>query len=233
MGFKNLLFAAVFILTSCTGSRYISSKVKVSEIKELEVFRPLSFIALVDQNNISYINDSISSRMEKIITKLVFDSLQDLPKLNPILTKDDFIAEKIETEIIQLCLLTKEDVKIKSLPISPWLDKTLESRGKRFGLIVLNYGFTRTKADLKAANKNAAIKSITETLIMNAFIGPSVSIYINIPSRIYTNFMIIDSEKNNITFFNTSVFKSLNVLDVKLVKKHVSKLVSNYFKKIK
>lgn len=229
---KNLFFATILIFTSCSGSKYISSKVKTEEIKELEVFKPLSFIALIEEKNKAIINDSISYTLEKLITKELYDTNNFLPKLNPIIIKDDYTETQLEYEIIELCTkASSEDIKIKALTIPPRINKILESRGKRFGLIAYCSGFTRTKANYKNVYEAGAIRSVVETVVLSSIgNGIFISINGNLSSSLSLNIMIVDAKKNNISFFNESLFKTLNVLDEKLVKNLITKMISKYFK---
>jgi hypothetical protein len=232
---KNLCIALALIFTSCSGSKYLRSKVKAKEITELEVFRPLSFIALIEKKNKGIINDSISYRLEKIITKEIYDSNSLLPKLNPIIIKDDYTETQLEYEIIKICMTSNStDIKIKSLPIPSRIDRILEARGKRFGLITFCSGFTRTKSNYKNEYLAGVLKNVIETVALSSTgNGLFVSINGNLSSSLSLNIMIVDAEKNNITFFNEALFKTLNVLDEKLIKKEIAKLVSKFFKKEK
>ncbi len=229
---KNLCFAASLIFISCNGSRYLSSKVKANEITELEVFKPVSFIALIEKANKGDINDSISFGLEKIITKELFDSTFLLQKLNPIIIKEENTERQLVYETIKLNMAISEDYKIKSFTLPPRINMVLKSRGKRFGLIVFSNGFTRTNANFKTEVKDGILKSVMETVVFSALgSGPFISINVNAGSRITLSAMIVDAEKNNVAFYNESSFTSLNVLDHNLIKKEIRKLVGKYFKK--
>lgn len=229
---KNLLFAACLIFTSCNGSRYLSSKANAKEITELEVFRPLSFIALVEKGNKGNINDSISLGLEKIITKELFDTSFFKAKLNPIIIKDEYVETQLEYEIIKVSMGLAGDLNIRTTKIPPRIFMALKSRGKRFGLIVLCNGFTRTKENYKKEVKDPMLKSAIETVILNTSInGLFISIMPGAGSSISLSVLIVDVEKNNIAYFRESTFSSLNVLDQNLINKEIRKLVSKYLRK--
>jgi hypothetical protein len=229
---KNLCFALALLFTSCSGGRYLSFKVKSAEITSLEVFKPISFIALVEKENKGVINDSISYRLEKILSKEIFDSTNMLPTLNPIIIKDEHIETQLEYEIIQICMSSSQNYSLKTITIPSRIDNVLETRGKRFGLIVFCSGFTRSKENLKSLTEGAFFRAAVETVAFGAISGvSSILIDRDMRSKITLHIMIVDAEKNNIAFFNDPSFRALDVLDEKLIKKKIAKAFSTYFKK--
>jgi hypothetical protein len=222
------LFALFISFVSCS-PKYLASKVKPTEIEQLEVFRPLTYMAQIEKENKGEMNDDLSHALEKMLVEEIFNLSPKMPMLSPVIIKDEQIQLRLEDEILRLCMWTSTNSTIKKITIPPTIDYVLESKGKRFGLIILGKGYERSNANFKWAKDQVIASNILSVLSFGVSSLPGVAVSGAERTRVVLNVMILDSKVNSIAFFNESLFVNKNKLDNTALNKELKWLFSKYF----
>jgi len=218
--FKVILILSCFILSSCTASKLLTSNVRPIEVTDLKLMEPFSYISMIKKGNRGQLDDSISL----ISKQLVFDALKNLkgqlPLTGEIILSDTAIKNSLEKEYELLILTADRTKNIANLKITPTIDKILEANDTRFGLIIINTGFTRSKGNYgKEIAKGAALGILT------------LGMYYQTPIKAYSTIyaMIVDSEEDNIAFFKKSFLQDKEPLDESVLIKQFKKIFEGYF----
>ncbi len=203
---------------SCSTSRLLMSNVNPSEINDLQIFEPFSYINLIYKNNYGVYNDSISQKSKQIVTEVI-SSNKRIPVSGLVSVNDSIVFKKVEKEVEYLCLNSNKN-DFSSIIIPPTIDSLLESRGKRFGLITVTTGFTRTRENYT--------KQIVKGLTVSLF---SLGMYYQTPvksnSTIYT--IIVDAQQNNIAFYRKSSLQDYEPLHKVIIESQIEELFDGYF----
>lgn len=216
------LCISIFFFCSCA-YKPLTSGVRSKDINDLQKFETFSYIALVKKGNKAFINDSVSKKSKEIFdeTLATFDKL---PLAGTITVNDTAIFSQIENEIAMLVFTADKNRKISNLNLTPAIDSLLEAKGKRFGLLIVTTGFTRTKANLVLQElKGAAVGLFTLGLF---YLSP-----IKANSTAYA--MIVDAKENNIAFFKKSYLYEKEPLDKDVIRLQINLLFDRYFWKYK
>lgn len=223
---KTIILLALFagILTSCTPMGMLSSDVRPSEVKDLQSLTPFSYIYLIEKENKSSLNDTLSDMSQELLQNVLTDLAQNQNRL-PITgeletTADTLIRNQLEREVEYLCLTADRTRKLGDLAITPVLDSLLEMNGKRFGLITVAAGFTRQKGNYGGQIAKGIVVGVLT-------LGLFAPVPIKSNSTIYM--MIVDAEKDNIAFFNKAYVQDKEPLDENVIRKQIDKVFENYF----
>lgn len=217
---KVILILGCFILSSCTTTKILTSDVKPTEVTDLKILEPFSYISMIKKGNRGQLDDSISFISRNIILKVLESYKGQLPVTSQIVLSDTAIVNSLEKEY-ELLLLTADRTKnIANLKITPTLDKILEANETRFGLLIVSTGFTRTKGNYgKQIAKGAAMGILT------------LGMYYQTPVKAYSTIyaMIADSKEDNVAFFRKSFLQDMEPLDESVVTKQFKKIFDGYF----
>lgn len=222
----NILFIVIayFLASSCTTSKILTSGLPPSEISNLKLLEPRSYISIITKGNQGEINDSLCIVSSQLLMDVTESFMGQLPLTGNILLSDPETNSTLEKEYESL-LLTAEGMKdLSHLQITPVLDKVLEANETRFGLVIVSSGFTRIKGNYgKQIVKGAAIGLLT------------LGMYTQTPVKANSiiNAMIVDSEKNNVAFFRKSTLQDSEPLDKERVTRQLRTIFSGYFPEFK
>ena len=217
-----LLFAwSVFLLSSCATSKFLTSDVKPLEISEMLKFEPFSYISLIEQGNRSVYSDSISNET-KIILNESLETFREKMRLSSeeIKITDSLERKRFEQEISFLILTAERNRSIKNIPITPLVDSLLSANEKRFGLIIVQSGFTRAKGNYG----NQIAKGIGMGILT---MGMYYQTPIKANSTIYA--MIVDSKDKNVAFYNKNGLQDKEPTEKENVIKQIDKIFEKYF----
>ena len=222
---KNIiLFWIAVLCVSCSSSRFYTSDVKPYEINEMIKFEPLSFISFIEKWNNDIYNDSISEYAQMVLNESL-DSFWEILRLSPdeIIMIDDIERNEFEQEINLLISMAENNKKKHDIPITPLIESLLNEFDKRFGLIILQDGFTRSKRNY---NRQVAL-----SIGMGILTGISgVSTYqtpVKANSTLYA--IIVDNKEKNVAFFNKSVLQNKEPTDKENIIKQLNALFTKYF----
>lgn len=143
-----------------------------------------------------------------------------LPITGDIQISDTVISNKIRMEINFLLNSVLRNKSIFSIQITPVLDSVMDLKGKRFGLILVTNGFTRTNSNYtNQSMKGAGMAILT--------LGMYYQTPIKATSNIYA--MIVDAKENNIAFFNKDFVRNKEPLEATVIIDQFKNLFSGYF----
>lgn len=223
---SNILFVVIvyFLASSCTTSKVLTSGLPSSEISDLKLLEPHSYISKITKGNRGEIDDSLCLVSSQLIMKVTESFMGQIPLTGNILLSDPETNTTLEKEFESL-LLTAEGMKdLSHLQITPVLDKVLEANETRFGLVIVSSGFTRIKGNYgKQIVKGAALGLLT--------LGMYTQTPVKANSIIYA--MIVDSENNNVAFFRKSTLQDSEPLDEAKLTRQFKTIFSGYFPEVK
>jgi hypothetical protein len=218
--FNVILILSCFILSSCTATKLLTSNVKPIEVTDLKLLEPFSYISMIKKGNRGQLDDSISFISKQLILKVLENYKGQIPLTGEIILSDTAISNSLKKEYELLILTADKTKNITNLKITPTIDKILEANDTRFGLVIINTGFTRKKGNYgKEIAKGAALGILT------------LGMYYQTPIKAYSTIyaMIVDSKEDNVAFFRKSFLQDMEPLDESVLKKQFKKIFDGYF----
>ena len=222
---KITLLWIVALCVSCSSSKLYTSGVRPFEINEMIKFEPLSFISLIEKWHNGVYDDSISGYAQYEINEAL-ESFRKSLRLSPdeILMMDDNEREQFEQEVDFLISTAERNKKKFNIPITPLIESLLSEYDQRFGLIILQDGFTRTKRNYR----NQVALSIGMGILTG--ISTGVATYqtpVKSNSILYA--IIVDNKEKNVAFFNKSVLQNKEPTDQESIIKQLNVIFMKYF----
>ena len=187
-----LIILCCILLSSCTATKLLTSNVQSSEVTDLKLLEPYSYISMIKKGNRGQLDDSISAVSKQMNINVIKGFNGQIPITGDIFLTDSAINKTLEEEYENLILTADRNKNITNLRITPTLDKVLEANNTRFGLIVICTGFTRIKGNYgKEIAKGAALGILT------------LGMYYQTPVKAYSTIyaMIVDSKEDNVAFY--------------------------------
>jgi len=197
-----------------------SSDVKPVEITEMLKIEPFSYISLIETGNRAVFNDSISRSTKTVLDESLetFREKLRLTSEEAVIT-DSLERKKLEKELNFLILSAGLNRNISKLPITPLIDSLLTANDKRFGLIIVQSGFTRAKGNYGGQIAKGIGMGI---LTMGMYYPPIKS-----NSTLYA--MIVDNQNKNAVFYNKSVLQDKEPTEKENIIKQLEKIFEKYF----
>ena len=215
------LFFSISLQFGCTPTQYLSSDVKPKEIGDLLIFEPSADISFIGNENLRIHNDTLSEVSKYVLLHIIDEFKSQLPKTQNCIINDPAGNYAIEQEIQTLCKKAELYNSIKQLKISPVLDALLEKNAKRYGLIILSSGYRRGEYNYYQQKTKREIKSVTPLGW-----GRNDPVYTCQSNLVI---MILDSQENNIAFFNKSVLFKNDPIDENVIRDQFKHLFKGYF----
>jgi hypothetical protein len=142
-------FALIALLSfaSCqTG--YVAQGIKANQIKDIACLPPIISIQVIEQGNQGLYDPFLSQK-----AAAEYKSLIEIPHNQKFLhlsndtlpTMPIHLQRRIMNEGHYLVAQAVGQRSVQNLPISPTIDSVLEANNKRYGMICVENGFTRTK----------------------------------------------------------------------------------------
>lgn len=217
------LFLILFILvtfSSCAKKSVFSSNISPTEINDMAVFEPISYINIIYKGDKSVYSDSLSRVSQKLWLSTLELNRYRLPIDTYIILDDDFNRTLIEQETRNLFDEIDLLDQFYSIPIPPALKSQLEVSGNRFGMLTLTSGFTRTKGNLTGQMfKSIGIGLLTLGMVM---IIPETA-----QSNVYV--MILDNELDEVVYYKASTSEEMQPLKEKNLHRQLEHLYKDYF----
>jgi len=189
--------------------------VKPTEVTDIKLLEPYSYISMIKKGNRGEVDDSISAISKQVNINILKSMSGQLPISGDIILDDSSVNESLEKEFEYLILAADKNKSITNLSITPTLDRVLELNSARFGLIVVCTGFTRVHGNYaKEIVKGAAMGILT------------LGMYYQTPIKAYSTIyaMIADSQENNIAFSRKSFLQNKDPLDQKVLNSPYKKI---------
>jgi len=225
---KRVLFLWVVILSaSCSSSKFFTSDVKPLEINEMVKVEPLSFISLITKGNMGVYNDSIS----KIANIALNESLETFREKLRLSSEEIYVTDSLdrialEHEIDFFIREAERNKKKKNhtIEITPLVDSLLSVSGKRFGLLILQSGFTRAKGNYGGQVAKAIGMGVLTGLVtgMAYYQNPIKS-----GSTVYV--VIVDNQEKNVTFYNKSIMQDREPTEKENITRQLQNVFNKYF----
>jgi len=218
--FSLFLCLTCFILYSCTTTKPLTSGVAPSEVTDLKLLEPFSYISMIKKNNRGELDDSLSAVSRELICKVLHDLQGQVPLTGEIILSDSAINKTLEKEFESLILTADKTGNISTLKITPVIDRILEANNTRFGLLTVSTGFTRARGNYgKQVAKGAGLAILT------------LGMYYQTPVKAYSAMyvMIVDSKEDNISFFRKSYLQDKEPLDETVLAKQFKDIFKGYF----
>ncbi len=216
-----LFLCVVFLCISCSPSKFLTSDVMPDEITEMLKIEPLSYISLIESGNRSVYNDSISKNTQLVLNESLetFKNKLHLSSEEIVLT-DSLIKNRLEREINFLIMSAERKRSINGISITPLIDSLLDANNKRFGLIIVQSGFTRAKGNYGGQiAKGIGIGILT--------LGMYYQTPIKANSTLYA--MIVDNKNKNVSFYNKSVLQDKEPTEKENIIKQIKIIFEKYF----
>lgn len=215
-----ILLWIVPLFASCAMSKMKTSEVQPSEITEMLKFEPFSYISLIEKGNKSTFSDSLSIQTKKVLSETL-GMFEKLPLVDMSRdTNDSLRVREIEKEVNFLVSSVIYTKSIKNLTIPPMIISSLKEHNKRFGLIVIQSGFTRAKGNFGGqVAKGIGLGILTMGMYVQSPIKSTSSIYA----------MIVDAQNDEIAFYNQSLLQEKEPTEKKIIEKQLNMIFENYF----
>jgi hypothetical protein len=219
---RNLLLVCVAAFAvSCGSTKYLSSNVAPTEIDELLKLEAVSYISLIERGNDGAICDSVS-QLSRIALRESLGTFGGRLCLPSEVITDSLDLEKLSLEIHYLMTTAGHNKNVGNISIPPFIETLLSDNGQRFGLILVQEGFTRSKGNYtKQALKGAGIGLATGVLFGVATTPTPVKA----SSTLHA--IIVDNEEKNIAFFNSSTLQQ-EPMKKATIEKHLRKIFNKY-----
>jgi hypothetical protein len=180
----------------------MTSGLKPGEINDLLYLGLVSHIALIGNENGKTLNDTLSNTSEQLLDKIVSDFKTNIPLSGKAEVHDEATKSELGKEIEHLCKVVVELNGISNIKITPVIDSLLKSNNKRFGLITVAEGYTRTEDNINA-NKALQVVGITANFLSGNIIPFVPRRITKASSTLFV--MIVDAERDNIAFFRKNM----------------------------
>ena len=220
-----LFLWVILLCTSCSTSNLLTSDVKPVEITKMLKIEPFSYISLIEKGNQAKLNDSISN-ITKVILNESLETFSEKLRLSSqeIKLTDSLGRKELEEEIRILIMSADRNKNVQNIYITPFLDSLLSVNNERFGLIIVQSGFTRTKGNyIGQAAKGIGIGILTGVLTGMAYTQTPIKSN----STLYA--MILDNQNKNIAFYNKSVLQDKEPTEKGNIIKQLNKVFEKYF----
>ena len=219
----NLFLLLTILCTSCSSSKFLTSGVNSNEITEMLKIEPFSYIYYIEKGNQEIFNDSLSYIAENLLSETMEKFSYKL-RLSPdkIDLTDEDNLEILSKELDLLISSAVHSKKVLNISITPFIESILTDNNKRFGLIIVQNGFSRTKSNYGGQ----VAKAIGLGIVTGLLTG--VAVYqtpVKANSTLYA--LIVDNQNKNVAFFNKSVLHGSEPV----VRENITKQINSVFEK--
>ena len=220
------LFTTLILLASCTANRGFVSTVTCADIQSMPQFEILTNISYIEQGNRLYYSDSLTTVAKELFdTALANDTI--LPITETLVINDSIVNDMVQYEIHELMRALSAKMRIKQLPIPPTIDSILCARNERFGLLVYNYGFTRSEKNYTRQMAKGVAKTIAIGILS---MGTLIAMDVPYQYMTRSGMIVWDAENHKIAYVATAERES-NPLDPETYQKQLKDLLKAYQKK--
>ncbi len=213
------LAVSALFLASCSSNRGFVSSITRNDISRMQQFEMLSQVGVIEKSNDVVYNDSLGEVAKTLFTNALVRN-KTLPVKDIITFEDSLVSRRVQYEILLLMKYVEGNVRVKDIPIPPTIDSILEARGERFGLLVYNWGFTRSGGNYAGQiAKGVAVGILT------------LGSYYTVPYKDMTRsgIIIADSKLNNLAYV-ASTNRESTPLKADTYRKQLDDLLKKYRK---
>lgn len=214
-----LVLCVAILLHSCISHKYINTSTSPTEISSLDYFEPYAYIHLIEKGNKPRLNDSLSMVSTKRIDSVLISQNKKFRIKNKIVVSSKKIEQIVENEFNFLIQSAVKKRKLANIPLTPTIDSILEARNQRFAMGIIGTGFGRKKGNYGGqVAKGVAVGVLTLGLFAPIPIKSNLTLYA----------IIVDSQKNEVTFYNNTNPIEKPPTDPVNIEKQLYKLFDSY-----
>ncbi|MCL2727599.1 MAG: hypothetical protein FWD56_04365 [Bacteroidales bacterium] len=220
-----LVLWTVAVCSSCSTSKFINPNINPIEINWMLKIEPFSYISLIETGNKSTYNEVISSSTKMILNESV-EAFRVRLRLSSkeIRLTDSFEKNQLEQELNFLIMSAEQNRSKNNIPITPLISSLLSKNDARFGLIIVQSGFTRVKGNYGGQVAMAIGIGIATGLLTGVAFTP-------MPEKAESTLhaMIVDNQNKNVVFYNKSVLKGKEPTEKTNIIKQIDKVFEKYY----
>lgn len=216
------LLLMLVILLTCSNNGFAKARYKAKDasakhIDSLYYFQPVSGIAYVPEGDKITRNDSCSWLNSDILCTVFESCRASMHIAGKIEIADTSLRRRVFKEICLLIDSAPKQRYFEHLEQSSVLDSIMDAGGKRFALIVGNYGYARSAKSLKRFNRELRRAAFMNPPIWGFYSrsqDPTIAYSTSLSIMVA---MVIDAKENKTYFYNTDmdVAHPLNFSDLR------------------
>ena len=220
-----IVLLVVASCSSCATSKFINSDVKPIEISWMLKIEPFSYISLIETGNRSTYDEAISSSTKIVLNESV-EAFRVRLRLSSkeIKITNSFENAQLEQELNFLIMSAEQNRNKNNIPITPLISSLLSANDARFGLIIIQNGFTRAKGNYGGQIAKAVGIGIVTGLLTGVAFTP-----MTVKAQSTLHAMIVDNQNKNVAFYNKSILKDKEPTAKENILKQIDKVFEKYF----
>lgn len=185
---------------------------------------PFSYISLIETGNKSTYNEAISSSTKIILNESV-EAFRVRLRLSSreIKLSDSLEKKQMEQELNFLIMSAEQNRSKNNIPITPLISSLLNTNDVRFGLIIVQSGFTRAKGNYGGQVAKAVGIGIATGLLTGMAFTP-----MPVKAQSTLHAMIVDNINNNVVFYNKSILQDKEPTEKENIIKQIDKVFEKY-----
>ncbi|MFD2036848.1 hypothetical protein ACFSKL_18735 [Belliella marina] len=207
-------------LGSCATNKFRSAEVSPSEITDLRIFKPISFIEGINKGNKAELSDSLSFYSSVLWVDVLKQNDFRIPLGKEIEIDDPYFNTELEKQTIRFFDQLIMAGNVGNVEVPPLVVAVLDDEKNRFGLLTIHAGFTRRKGNYGGQVAKAVGIGIL-----------TLGMYAPVPTKANSSVFvaIIDNSTSKTIFYNRSILTDKEPLDPKVLDKQINKLFKRYF----
>ncbi len=214
-----LILIITFLFSACASYKLTDPKISINEVTNLAYFEPLAFVGLIENDNISTLNDSVSkiskNLLETAIVKSTNNKVSKKIEINNPKTR-----EKINKELSYVFQKILNYQKIYNVKIPATVDSVLKINKQRYVLATLTDGFVKTETNSKVTGNDNFSKPIS-----------TLDLLIEVPNKPISTLqaLIIDTKKGKVIFYDHTHPVHKQPTNKKSIEKQYQKLFKGHY----
>lgn len=217
------VLSAVFMLYSCRSvpAPVPQPQMGSSKVFDVVLFEPYSKIGLIEKNQLSQNNDSLSSLVSQLIKDVCARNCW-IPIADTISINNDTILFSYKSLLYHL-----ENAGDRyQVTVPPELNSLIESSGHRFGMILWATGYERTKGNYRSIVAENIVLCVLSGILTfgTTFYYPPIY-----KGSLRINAAIVDTTNESVVYHNTAFLNDSKPIDYLCVHTIVKKLFSDYY----
>ena len=201
---KILLFSVIIFTISCASNRHrnFNSNVQPAEINEVLKIDLISYISLIETGNRGFHNDSVSQLAQFALTETL-GTFRGRLRLPAEAVTDSLNRASLEIEIDYIITRAERDRHLRNISVPPFVESFLYENDQRFGLILVQSGFTRARG-----NFGGQVARSVGVGVLTAFLTGSAVIQAPVQASSTLYAIIIDNKEKNIAFYRSHTLQN-------------------------
>ncbi|VXB55144.1 hypothetical protein [Maribacter litoralis] len=212
---KTTIILSTLILISCA-----AKNIDTDKINSLDYFEPVAFINLINKENTTTVNDSISQLVSHRLDSIVNEYSDRFRIRKRLEIRDPSLQKSFEKEVADLIFEKFINKNPKMNIPTPTIDSILQINNSRFTMLNVVTGFQRTKKNFR----NQTLKSLGIGLLT---LGSAIQIYSKNSITTYT--LIFDSNGEKIVFENKTDLIESKPTKPSVLRSELIKTFRNYY----